>query len=59
MYIQNMITNLIYYIRGLRWKFLIGLALLALVAAIVNNIRVPSDKSVTWIGGQKILEKPE
>lgn len=59
MYIPTMITNLIYYVRGLRWKFLIGVAFLSLVAAIANNMRVPSEKSVSWIGGQQILEKPE
>lgn len=54
-----MITNLIDYLKKLNWKFLIGVAVIGLVAAIANNLRAPAGKSVEWIGGQKILEKPE
>jgi len=59
LYILDMITNLIDYLKKLNWKFLVGVSVFCLVAAIANNLRVPAEKSVEWIGGQKILEKPE
>jgi hypothetical protein len=40
-------------------KFLLGLALFCVLAAVVNNLRSPENKSVEWIGGQKVLEKPK
>jgi len=40
-------------------KFLIGLSLFCIAAGIVNNLRSPEDKSVEWIGGQEVLEKPK
>ncbi|MCL2282817.1 MAG: hypothetical protein FWC26_05820 [Fibromonadales bacterium] len=43
----------------LNLKFLVGLGLFCLLAAIVNNLRAPEGKSVEWIGGQKVLERPK
>ncbi len=54
-----MITDLIDYLRKLRWGFLVLVAGIAVVAAVVNNIRAPEGKSVPWVGGQTVLEKPE
>jgi len=47
-----------YHIK-LNIKFLIGLGLFCILAAIVNNLRAPEGKSVEWIGGQEVLEKPK
>jgi len=47
------------FLKNLNIKFLIGLGLFCLLAAIVNNLRAPEDKSVEWIGGQEVLEKPK
>jgi hypothetical protein len=47
------------YIKKLNFKFLIGLGLFCVLAAAVNNIRAPEGKSVEWIGGQEVLERPE
>jgi len=47
------------FIKGLNIKFIIGLGFFCILAAIVNNLRVPQDKSVEWIGGQEVLEKPK
>jgi hypothetical protein len=41
------------------FKFLIALSLFCIIAAIVNNLRLPDDKSVKWIGGQEILKREE
>jgi len=54
-----MITQCIDFIRKLNIKFMVGIFLLAVIAAIVNNLRVEDSKSVDWIGGQKVLETPE
>jgi hypothetical protein len=43
----------------LNLKFIIGLGLFCIIAAIVNNLRMPQDKSVEWLGGQAVLEKPK
>jgi len=32
---------------------------ISIVLAVLNNIRVSDDKSVSWFGGQTILEKPD
>lgn len=42
----------------LNFKFLILLGLFCILAAVVNNLRAPKDKSVEWIGTQTVLEKP-
>jgi hypothetical protein len=47
------------FIKSLNLKFLIGLGLFCILAAIANNLRAPEGKSVEWIGGQEVLEKPE
>jgi hypothetical protein len=47
------------FLKNLNIKFLVGLGLFCILAAIVNNLRAPEDKSVEWIGGQEVLEKPE
>lgn len=47
------------YVKKLNLKFLIGLGLFCIFAAIVNNLCAPEGKSVEWLGGQKVLEKPE
>jgi hypothetical protein len=41
------------------FKFLIALGLFCIIAAVVNNLRVPEGKSVKWIGGQEILKREE
>jgi len=46
-------------IKKLNFKFLIGLGLFCILAAAANNLRAPEGKSVEWIGGQEVLEKPE
>jgi hypothetical protein len=46
-------------INELNLKFLLGLGLFCVFAAVVNNLRASEDKSVEWIGGQEVLEKPE
>jgi hypothetical protein len=43
----------------LNLKFIIGLSLFCILAAVVNNLRAPEGKAVKWIGGQEILERPE
>jgi len=58
-YIRIMKNRLIAWIKSLNLWFLVGLSLFCLLAAIVNNLRAPEGKSVEWIGGQKVLEKPE
>jgi len=47
------------FIRSLNFKFIIGLGIFCILAAIVNNLRAPEGKSVEWIGGQAVLEKPK
>jgi hypothetical protein len=47
------------FLKKLNFKFLIGLGLFCILAAIGNNLRVSEDKSVEWIGGQEVLEKPK
>jgi hypothetical protein len=47
------------FIKSISFKFIIGLGLFCILAAIANNMRAPEGKSVEWIGGQEILEKPE
>ena len=47
------------FIKSLSFKFIIGLGLFCILAAIANNMRAPEDKAVEWIGGQEILEKPK
>lgn len=32
---------------------------LALVLGVLNNLRVPAEKRVTWFGGQEVLPSPE
>jgi hypothetical protein len=51
--------RIIAWIKKLNLKFLLGLGLFCILVAVANNLRVPEDKSVEWIGGQKVLEKPE
>jgi len=46
-------------LKKLNIKFLIGLGIFCILAAIVNNLRAPDGKSVEWIGGQEVLEKPK
>jgi len=46
-------------LKKLNLKFLIGLGVFCILAAIANNLSAPEDKSVEWIGGQEILEKPK
>jgi hypothetical protein len=46
-------------LKKLNLKFIIGLGLFCILAAIVNNLHMPEGKSVEWIGGQKVLEKPK
>jgi len=45
--------------KKLNIKFLIGLGLFCLIAAVVNNLRAPEGKSVEWFGVQEVLEKPK
>jgi len=47
------------WIKELNLKFIFGLGLFCILAAVANNLRAPEDKSVEWIGGQEVLEKPE
>ncbi|MDR3000822.1 MAG: hypothetical protein LBU89_06110 [Fibromonadaceae bacterium] len=47
------------HVKKLNFKFLLGLGAFCILAAIVNNIRAPEEKSVEWIGGQEILKGPE
>jgi hypothetical protein len=47
------------FIKNLSFKFIIGLGLFCILAAVANNLRAPEGKSVEWVGGQEILEKPE
>jgi len=47
------------FLKELNFKFLIGLMLFCILAAVVNNVRAPEGKSVEWIGGQEVLEKPK
>jgi len=49
----------IIWIKKLNFKFLIGLSLFCIAAGIVNNLCAPEGKTVEWIGGQEVLEKPE
>jgi hypothetical protein len=46
-------------LKKLNIKFIIGLWLFCILAAIANNLRAPEGKSVEWIGGQEVLEKPK
>lgn len=45
--------------RSLNFRVLLAIVLGAVVLGILNNIRVPAEKKVTWFGGQEILPKPE
>lgn len=51
-------TKLVNYIKSFNWKFLIIAAVFCAAAAVVNNIRVDSSKSVEWIGTQPVMQKP-
>ena len=44
--------------QSFNWKFLIIAAVFCAAAAVVNNIRVDSSKSVEWIGTQPVMQKP-
>lgn len=50
--------KLVSYAKAFNLKFLIGLAVFCLLAAVVNNLRAPEGKAVEWFGTQDILEKP-
>lgn len=45
--------------RTLNIRVLLAIVLGAVFLGILNNLRVPADKQVSWFGGQKILPKPE
>ncbi|MCI5600778.1 MAG: hypothetical protein SOZ02_01915 [Hallerella porci] len=47
------------YIKSFHWKFLFIFAAACILLALLNNLRVSDDKSVEWIGTQKVMEKPE
>lgn len=47
------------YLKSLHWKYLIVMAILVIVGAILNNLLQPSERQVSWIGGQEILPSPE
>jgi hypothetical protein len=57
--IMQKFSIIVEYVKRLNFKFLIGLGLFCIFAAIVNNHSTPDNKSVEWLGGQKVLEKPE
>lgn len=44
---------------GYELRVLLAIVGLALVLAVLNNIRVPEANKVSWFGGQQILVKPE
>ena len=44
--------------RSLNFRYLLGIVVLILVAAVVNNLRQPAERHVPWMGGQAILAKP-
>lgn len=46
------------YLKTLNWVVLLGIAAFCIILAIINNIRVSDDKSVSWIGTQDVMEKP-
>ncbi|MGL1936461.1 MAG: hypothetical protein OCD01_15630 [Fibrobacterales bacterium] len=31
---------------------------ISIIVGLINNVRVADEKSVTWFGGQEVLEKP-
>jgi len=45
-------------LKKLNFKFLIGLGVFCILAAIANNLKSVEWK-VEWIGGQEVLEKPK
>jgi len=47
------------YLQSLSRRYLLIFAFLVLILAVVNNLRSPASRSVSWIGSQEILEKPE
>ncbi|GHV11914.1 hypothetical protein AGMMS49938_03470 [Fibrobacterales bacterium] len=47
------------FLKTLSIRYLVVLGALCVVAAVVNNLRVPQEKQVEWIGGQEVLEKPQ
>jgi len=47
------------YLKSLHWKYLIIMAILVIIAAIMNNVLQPAQHQVSWIGGQEILPSPE
>jgi len=49
----------IIWIKKLNFKFIVVFSLFCIVAGIVNNLRASEGKSVEWIGGQEVLEKPK
>jgi hypothetical protein len=51
--------GIVKFMKRFSLKFIIGLGVFCVLAAVVNNLRVPEGKSVEWIGGQKVLEKPK
>ncbi len=56
---QKFSKRIISFIKSFHWTFLIGLGIFCLLGAIINNIRVPEENSVEWIGSQEVLAKPD
>ncbi len=46
------------FLKKYNWKYLAIVAVLAVLFAIVNNLRQPVERKVEWIGGQDVLAKP-
>jgi len=46
------------YLKKLNWVALLAIAILSIILAVVNNIRVDEAQSVEWIGSQDVMEKP-
>lgn len=44
---------------SLNWKVLCSILAIAAGLAILNNLRVPPEKRVTWFGGQIVFPAPE
>lgn len=40
------------------WPIL-GVVGLSLVLAVLNNLRVPAERRVSWFGGQQVIPGPE
>jgi alanine racemase len=58
-YISPMNSKVKNFLKSLNVRFIVGFGLLCVLAAIANNLLTPQGKSVEWIGGQEVLEKPE